>query len=329
VILLGFAGKPHDEVARDGDARHDLSRLVDQGVVFRPRVPPPHGLKDTVGTGLGRHVQVFADRGQIPHRPEDRLVKGRRVAGDEAEPAQGSTEGVEALEQIGQANRSLAGAPAVIADRLAQQRHLADAGVDQAADLLDDARRAAADLASADERNDAVGAELVAPPHDAHEGLSGQMRVPDAALLVEVFQGLAVGVGPARRVEPHLGGAAGGADHLPQQVQLTRATDQVQAFVARDQRLAQPLRHAAQHADDQGLAIRLAPAGPTKARVHLVLRVLADRAGVVQQRVRAAGVIRQLHARVLEQRSRQLAVQHVHLAAQGVQVHSHREASKR
>ena len=59
---------------------------------------------------------------------------------------------------------------------------------------------------------------------------------------------------------------------------------------------------------------------PAQGAVDLVLGVLADAARIQQDRIRLAGAIDQLIARPQQLGGDQLAVEHVHLAADGLDV---------
>ncbi len=89
---------------------------------------------------------------------------------------------------------------AVRVDVLAEDRHLLVAGVDQLADLVQDAGDGAAPLAAPRERHDAEGAHVVAPAHDRDERAHAVRVVAD---------GREVGVGLFARELDVDGGLAG------------------------------------------------------------------------------------------------------------------------
>src|SRR6516165_5665850 len=57
-IILGFAGKPHDEVGSQRESRASLAQPPDHIQVIRPRVTAIHGGENAVRTGLHRQMQL-------------------------------------------------------------------------------------------------------------------------------------------------------------------------------------------------------------------------------------------------------------------------------
>ncbi len=102
--------------------------------------------------------------------------------------------------------------------------------------------------------------------------------------------------------------------------ELARADDQVDVRRALEDQLLVLLGHAAQHADDLVRVLLLDVLQPAQGAVDLVLGMLADAAGVEEDRVGAAGAVDQLVARLAQTGHHQLAVEHVHLAADGFDV---------
>ena len=80
------------------------------------------------------------------------------------------------------------------------------------------------------------------------------------------------------------------------------------------------LRHAAQDADGDLRLALLDPLDPSQGAVDLVLGVLADRAGIVEDRIRLADVVGQLVALLAQLGHDELAVQQIHLAADRLDV---------
>jgi hypothetical protein len=106
-------------------------------------------------------------------------------------------------------------------------------------------------------------------------------------------------------------------DHAGQLVQLARPAQDVHVGEPAEDVVAVALGHAADHADDDGRVEPLAVAQLAEAGPHLLLGVLADAAGVEHDdvgRVAVVGADVPLPAELAEH---QLAVQHVHLAAEG------------
>jgi len=80
------------------------------------------------------------------------------------------------------------------------------------------------------------------------------------------------------------------------------------------------LGHAADHADDRLRVPLLELAQAAQGAVDLVLGMLAHTAGVKQNQIGPVGIVGQLVARLRQVGRHQLAVQHVHLAAEGLDV---------
>ena len=146
-------------------------------------------------------MNVLADVGQVAQGPEQVVAEVDRVAGDEPQPPQ-ALDARDARQQVAEAHGPPAAAPRVAVDRLAEEGDLRPARLDQAADLLDDPLRPAADLRAANVGHDAVRAELVAPAHHADERL-GRPRPG---------RGVA---GQIERVDVGRAGAGGGAAATP------------------------------------------------------------------------------------------------------------------
>src|SRR5215207_7530013 len=103
-------------------------------------------------------------------------------------------------------------------------------------------------------------------------------------------------------------------------IELTGTTEDVHVREAREDIRAVALRHTTDHADDQTRIGRLARAEFAEARPHLLLRVFADRARVVEDHVRVIAVLDGFVPPRAELPEHELAVEHVHLAAERFQV---------
>ena len=80
------------------------------------------------------------------------------------------------------------------------------------------------------------------------------------------------------------------------------------------------LSHAAHDADDQVLAVSLLKFDASELAVNLVFGVFTDAARVEQNRVGSLDVVGKFELLLAQSRDNQLAVQHVHLAANGLDV---------
>lgn len=107
-ILIGFAGKAHDEVARDCDIADDVSCAVEEVEILFCGVAAIHGFEDCVGAGLGGDVEIGADFGDIGHCAEGGIVETDGVAGDETNPVDAFDLGGH-FEEVGEHVCSVAG----------------------------------------------------------------------------------------------------------------------------------------------------------------------------------------------------------------------------
>lgn len=80
------------------------------------------------------------------------------------------------------------------------------------------------------------------------------------------------------------------------------------------------LRHAADHADDLLRVPLLELPQASQGTVDLVFGMLAHAAGVKQDQIGPVRIVRQLVARLEQVGRHQLAIQHVHLAAEGLDI---------
>ena len=169
-------------------ARQSLEIVLD-------RVLAAHPAQDRIVAGLDRQVEVLADRRTIGHRRDQPVGQVPRVRRHEPEArdrrdAVGGPDGVDRPDELGQVRPAgqieLAARPAlgvdvaearlrrqvvaVRVDVLAEQRDLAIAGRGERARLGDDLVERPAALGPAAERDDAVGARLVAAVDDREPG---------------------------------------------------------------------------------------------------------------------------------------------------------------
>jgi hypothetical protein len=161
-------------------------------------------------------------------------------------------------------------------------------------------------LASARLRYHAEGAVLLAPFHHRHElpqppGGGRTRRDLDEGALTRLEHGPALAAHPI----DELGHAGDGG----------RAEDEVDRRGAALDRALMKLRHAAHHTDDELGFLRLEQAKLAELREHLVLGLLADRAGVDENQVGFGLIGGQLPALLPEQAGHSLRVVLVHLAA--------------
>src|SRR5205823_2626049 len=80
------------------------------------------------------------------------------------------------------------------------------------------------------------------------------------------------------------------------------------------------LGHATDDADDDAGIFRFSPAQLAQARPDFLLGVLADGTGVVKDDIRMLAIVNRLIPLRAELAENELAVEHVHLAAEGFEV---------
>ncbi len=157
-------GKPDDDVGREREVGDRRPQVIDEPQVAVARVRAAHRLEDSAGAGLKRQVRVLADRGALRHRSDDVPAKVLRMRAREADPLD-ARDRVDGAQELGEARADVT---PVGVDVLSEQRHLADASFGKPCHLRQDLAGTARDLAAADCRDDAVGADRVAAHRDLH-----------------------------------------------------------------------------------------------------------------------------------------------------------------
>ena len=313
---------------RDRHARHLLAAAGQHVAVVFDRVEPFHPLqharcsRDWAGTC--RYGQTFGSSRTASSRSS---VMSLGEVGDELD-ALDARRVVDARQQVATARYGRPSPELVLVavDGLAQQRDFLAALGGELADLGGDVLRRPALLRAAHARHDAVGAELVAADHDADVGLERRRphrRVAQRVVALEAALDLVarrfVAV-EADRASLRLAGLLDLGDQsgscaswpVPQMMSTCGARLEDQLLVL--------LGHAAEDADDLVGMAALVAAQPAQGAVDLVLGVLADGAGVERITSASVGSCGQLVALAAQAADDQLAVEHVHLAADGFDV---------
>jgi hypothetical protein len=123
--VVVFAGKPDDQIGRQGKAGQAAAGGVDGRAVLTPGVGPPHGGEHAIVGRLQGHVQVARHE-----RVSERLEQvGREVRGLDRRQAQAGESG-QRDEAAHEGGESDAVAVAVGADVDARQHDLAAAGLE-------------------------------------------------------------------------------------------------------------------------------------------------------------------------------------------------------
>ena len=339
-LRVRLAAEADDEIAGDRGVRHRLRDLGEHLAVRLDRVaalhPPQHG----VAAALGRNVQIGRDLRQIAHRLQE---IGRHVLGvirDELQPAD-ALDLVQLVEQVGQANRLRAGRVFVAVDGLAEQCDFQAAVVGQMADLFDNFGGRAALLRPAHPRHDAIGAELIAAERHPHHRLRKGVRTifpKNSSDPFSPFSQREAGETLFDRrstariaVEADFHPLSAAGSHVFEQgwqlAQLPWADHQIDVRGAAEDLLLILLGHAAQHADDRVRIPLLDLFQPAQGAVNLILGMLPHAARVQQNHVGPADAIDQFMARAQQVGRDQLAIEHVHLAANSLDIASARHRS--
>ncbi len=179
--------------------------------------------------------------------------------------------------------------------------------------------------------DDAIGAEFVAAASDADVGLGHVVAGGDAAGKIEHFQAIlgcfqrrASAYGCAHQGRLARAAAAGGdggvVDQRCQLIQFAGAAEDVNVRVFPENVDAVALGHAADDADDQVRIVGFAFPQLAQARPDLLLGMFANRAGVIKNDIGLVAIVHGLITVSAKLPQNQLAVEHVHLAAEGFQV---------
>ena len=202
-------------------------------------------------------------------------------------------------------------------DGLAQERDFAGALLRHLLHFPHHVRQAPASLGAAGVRDDAEGATVVAAPLYRDE--TGRTLFPHRRDVFVVLPGAELGVGhPLSRLRQ--------PDQLAEVAVRVGPDHQVDPRHLLQQPRAQPLRHAAHHAEHAaGAFVPLQLAHPAD---HPLLGVVPDRAGVHQHDVRLGGMLGAHVALAPQHAEHQLGVGDVHLAAVGLDVEPLSHAGK-
>ncbi len=308
----------------DRHAGHGLPAALEHLAIERGGVLPLHALEHLVAARLHRHVQIAANLGQIAHGLEQVVGHVLREVGDELDPLNAGRV-VDFGQQVRQPHApAVAQLVLVAVDGLAQQRDLLAPLGGKLANLGGEVLRVPALLRPAHARYDAISTELIAADVDADIGLERigpHRRVAQRIVALEAALDLMAALGAIEAERNlQLAGVAYGADQLRQARELAGAADDVDVRGPAADQLLVFLRHAAEHAYNLRRMLPLVLPQPAERAVDLVLGVLANAAGVEKDDVGAFGLVRQLISLAAQTAHHQLAVEHVHLAADGFDV---------
>ena len=349
-LLAGLAAEANDHVGRDRDPGHGGADRSESLEVMLDRVLAAHPAQHGVVARLDRQVQVLAHGPAVREGRDETVRQVPRVGGNEAQPryclpAIGAAQPVDRANELGEVwpavEVELATGPTLGVDVgearlgrqvvtvavhvLTEERDLPEAGGGQGPRLVDDLVERPAALGTATERNDAVGARLVAAVDDrqpcadrrtARDRALGDGSCPGSRQVVgDAHHRPAYHRRRANRADRRLGGRQSQPVH--ELGLLVRAQEQVDRRVAAVQPVAMRLADRAPGEDHAETGVRLLEACQLPlAADDLLLRALADRTGVDDDQVG------RLHRRGLGAARREqpaghlLGVAPVHLAAE-------------
>ena len=195
---------------------------------------------------------------------------------------------------------------------LTEESHFPHAVVGETTDLIEDHLGRTGDFFPARRRNDAVGADHVAPAHHR------DVRVPRLRSEVAATgeDERRIHLGRDRR----LGAGAGIVDEFRELVELARADHEVEVRHPLQELRLFVLRDATEECEHQvGLFLFATPEG-LETRDRPLLRLLPNRASVVENHTRFIGIVRELIAMLRKALEHQLGVELVHLATEDLEV---------
>ena len=275
-------------------------------------------------------MQILTDLRQIPDSGEQVVRHVLGVVRDELN-AVDAFDIVQGREKVTKPPAAAGFFVAVAVNSLAEERDFAAAFSGELATLGDDRGRRSALLGAADTGDDAVRAELIAADHDpdvrlvlrgSHRGVTERIETFVAAFDLGAVAVLAAeadfhALGTRRAFCADFAYERG---HL---VQLAGADDQINIRGAFEDDALVVLRHAAEDANYRIRMFALGVFQPAEGAVDLVFRVLADATCIEKYRVGVVRIVRQLVTVFAQAGDDELAVEFVHLAADGFDVQFH------
>ena len=316
-LLVRLTREADDDVGGHRRLRQDAPDLFDDPAVAVQPVVAVHADQDLVVPGLQRQVHLLGDRPVGGHRLQHLGRHVLRMRGGVVDPDRAAgllAQTAHAVEQLGEAALArLVGSVGV--DVLPEQRDRVVAEADQAAHLVQDARRRPRYLPPAGIGHRAEGAELVAPVLDGHE--CRVVRGVARGDLPEGVVGAQVAAPRGRRHHPIL------TDQVGQRRYVGGAHQEVELS-------GQPLlvmrQHAAGHEGEQG-TLRLP--GRFQRSMRASTRSMARCRTEQGDRADQIGLFLSLgphESRGVQHRGDSFGVRQVHLAAERHQMVRHAAA---
>src|SRR3990172_894345 len=310
-IFLRLAREPDDEIRRECDPGPRFSYLFDPPEIFLSRVPAPQGGQDPVRPRLDRQMDMRAKEIDLGKKADRLPVQVPRMRGKEPYSPDSPDSGYPP-EEFGERDLPLFFPVGVHV--LPQEDHVAYAPVRQFVDLRKDLPGGPADLASADIRDDAIGAVVVASLHDGHHGARRSVRkirehVPVAGVAGEVGGNL--GVSTFREAKES--GQPGDAVRAEHDVDVRRPLPHFRPLL---------LGEAPPHGDESSLTALLPSPKMAQGAVDLLVRLLPDAAGVQKHEIGIGQGFRGAVISLPEERHHPGRVHLVHLAAECLDVYA-------
>ena len=182
-VFFGLAGEANDDVRRDRGLRDGGTHAFQNAHETLATVGTTHLTQDRIGTRLQRHVQARHDRGSLRHRRNHVVREGCGVRRGESH-ALNALDAADSAQQVSK-RTALAEAHAVGVDVLSQQGHLDGTLGGDGLDLGENIARTTVAFLTAQVRDDAERAGVVAAHGDRHPrgvcalAMSGQGRRKD------------------------------------------------------------------------------------------------------------------------------------------------------
>src|SRR5688572_20776080 len=275
-VALGLSRIAHDEIARQADVRPNFAQPAELLLVLEDGVAALHQREHAVRAALHGQVQVVRELGHVAESLDQAVAELDRMRGREANTLDAGNFGDE-IDQRGEIGMAAAVHRAAVGVYvLTEQRDLAHSLRGETFEFLEHLLERPTDLLAARVRHDAEAAVLAAAFHHRYErGCSTGPRFGQSVELLDLWKAHVDNGSPLR---------AKLVDHRGQPVQRLRSEDEIHKGRARGDALAFLARYTAADTNDHAGSPRLYLTPPPELRKHLLLRLLAHRAGRSEER---------------------------------------------
>lgn len=172
MIFGGFAGEANDDVGADGGVRERFADEFDSAGVMGGAIPAMHGAKNAIGAALQRQMKMRGDARLARDEIDEILSDVDRFDGTEAKA--GKRAFVKDFADEGEKREARREVAAVTAEIDSAEDDFLRAGFDEMADFIEHSGGLHAAAASANKRNHAVGAAMIASVLDFESGASAR-----------------------------------------------------------------------------------------------------------------------------------------------------------